>query len=115
LTRSLYIPLLLGAQLTTFGQRLEIYGLVFSKGDSLPVSEAKVSLYNEKDSIIESIFSDKKGKFMFQRTKPGVYHITVIKTKYLAKEVPNLKFTGFPNGPLRIPLERNSKENSSSQ
>jgi hypothetical protein len=94
------------ANYVAFGQRLEIYGFVFDKYDSLPIYQVKVCLYNDNDSILQTIFSEEKGQFIFNKTNSGVYYITIDEKEFLIKKINDLKFTGLPNCALRILLTK---------
>ncbi len=106
MTKKLFIFFLLTTGLRTFGQRLEIYGFIFDRKDSLPLKNANVNLFNDKDSLLQTISSDEKGHFIFNKTTTGTYYVTVDKKTFKAKRVDNLKFNGLPNCALRIPLDR---------
>lgn len=87
-------------------QRLEIYGFVHDKLDSSLISNAKVILYNEKDSVIEKTSTDDAGKFIFKRVDNGVYKINVDKEGYAHETMKNLKVSSLPNCPLRIYMKK---------
>lgn len=56
-----------------FSQRLEIYGFIFTKPDSLPIKGAQVKLFKGEDSLIQTIHTDEKGQFIFNRVSTGTY------------------------------------------
>jgi hypothetical protein len=87
-------------------QRIEIYGFIHNKIDSLSVVDVNVSLYNAKDSLIEKTLSDSIGKFIFKKVDSGTYYIVANKKEYSTETLKNLKFSGLPNCPLRIYLKR---------
>jgi len=56
---------------------------IITKSDGKPVAGAKISIFNTRTkTLVNSAFSDKNGRFIFENLQPDYYRIVVSKTGY---------------------------------
>lgn len=91
-----YIIVLLFLSKIILCQSYFIKGVVIDKKNSHPIKKAKVSLYNSKDSVVITVFTDKKGYYNLKANISGVHYIRVEKANFTPKIVKdiNIPFQG---------------------
>jgi hypothetical protein len=76
-----------------YAQDYYIKGTITDKKTSHYINKAKVSLYNNKDSLVTEVFSDRKGRYLLQANVHENYYILVDRNEYSVK-----KFVDIPIG-----------------